>query len=331
VILGVRALAMPLACGNTVVLKGSELCPGVHRLIGTVLQEAGLGDGVVNVLLNAPADAPKIVQRLIENPAVKRINFTGSTRVGRIVAELAARQLKPVLLELGGNNPMIVLDDADLDAAVEAAAFGSFMNQGQICMSTGRIVVDEKIADVFVEKLAKKARTLVAGDPAKEGSVLGALISPEAAQRCATMIEDAIAKGAKLAAGGGVEGAIMQATVVDRVTQQMKLYGEESFGAVVTVVRVKDEDEAVRIANDTEYGLSSAVFTRDIARGLSVARRIESGICHVNGPTVHDEAQMPFGGVKASGYGRFGGKAAINEFTELRWITIQTGPRHYPI
>ena len=332
IILGTRAVAMPLACGNTVVLKASEACPAVHRLIGTVLQDAGLGDGVVNVVTNAPADAPAIVERLINNPAVKRVNFTGSTRVGRIVAELSARQLKPALLELGGKNPMIVLDDADLDAAVEAAAFGAFFNQGQICMATGRLIVDAKVADAFVDKLTKKARTLKAGNPMLDTSVLGAMIGPEAAKRVQAMVEDAKAKGAKLPAGSGdVEGSIMQPVIIDGVKPEMALYAEESFGPVVTVERAANDDEAVRLANNSEYGLSAAVFSRDIARALAIAKRIQSGICHVNAPTVHDEAQMPFGGVKSSGYGRFGGRAAIAEFTDLRWITIQTGPRHYPI
>ncbi|WP_428312847.1 aldehyde dehydrogenase [Hydrocarboniphaga sp.] len=331
VILGTRAIAMPLACGNTVVLKGSEQTPGVHRLIGTVLQAAGLGDGVVNVVLNAPADAAKLVERLIANPAVRRVNFTGSTHVGRIVGELSARYLKPAVLELGGKNPLIVLDDADIDAAVEAAAFSAFMNQGQICMAAGRVIVDSKVADSFVAKLAAKAATLKVGDPADSSSVLGSLISVESGARSLELIRDAVAKGARVVAGGGVEQALMQATVVDRVDPSMRLYQEEAFSNVVSIVRVEDEDAAVRMANDSEYGLSAAVFTRDIARGLAVAKRIESGICHVNGPTVHDEAQMPFGGVKSSGYGRFGGRASIAEFTELRWITVQSGPRHYPI
>jgi len=331
VILGVRALAMPLACGNTVVLKASEQCPGVHCLIGSVLQDAGLGDGVVNVITNAPQDGPAIVERLIANPAVRRVNFTGSTKVGRIVARLAAEHLKPALLELGGNNPMIVLDDADLDEATAAAAFSAFMNQGQICMSAGRIVVHRKVADALVSKLAAKAQTLKAGAPGQEGCVLGSLISPEAAQRCETLIKDAVRRGAKVVAGGGVQGAVMQATVIDHVTPGMDIYVQESFGNLVTIVRVDNDEEALRIANDTEYGLSAAVFSRDIARAMALAQRIESGICHINGPTVHDEAQMPFGGVKASGYGRFGGKAAIAEFTDLRWITIQSGHRHYPI
>jgi acyl-CoA reductase-like NAD-dependent aldehyde dehydrogenase len=331
VILGVRALALPLACGNTVILKASEICPGTHRLIAECLREAGLPPGVLNVITNAPEDAPALIEALIAHPAVRRINFTGSTRVGHIIALIAAKYLKPVLLELGGKAPLIVLDDADIDAAVAAAAFGAFMNQGQICMSTERIVVDQKIADAFVAKFATKAETLVAGDPRKGDSPLGSLIGTDAADRIQGLIKDAVGKGARVVAGGKVEGTLMSATVVDHVTSSMRIYGEESFGPIVTIVRVNGVDEAVRVANDTEYGLSAAVFGRDIARAFNVAKRIESGICHVNGPTVHDEAQMPFGGVKASGYGRFGGKAGIAEFTELRWITIETGPQHYPI
>lgn len=329
VILGVRALAMPLACGNTVILKASETCPGTHQLIGKALIEAGLPKGVVNVVTNAPEDAAQIVDTLIAHPAVRRINFTGSTKVGRIVAELAARQLKPVLLELGGKAPLLVLDDADIGEAVNAAAFGAFMNQGQICMSTEKIVVDQKIADDFVAKFAAKAASLPSGNP-RGNVVLGSLVSRQAAERIKDLIDEAVSKGARLAAGGKLDGTIMDATVLDMVTPAMRIYSEESFGPVTCVIRVKDADEAVRIANDTEYGLAAAVFTRDIARGLEIAKRIESGICHINGPTVHDEAQMPFGGVKASGYGRFGGKAAIEEFTDLRWITIETGPGHYP-
>ena len=330
VILGVRAVAMPLACGNTVVLKASEVSPGVHRLIGQCLAEAGLGDGVVNVVTNAPEDAQSIVEALIGHTAVRRVNFTGSTRVGRVIAQIAAKHLKRVLLELGGKAPLIILDDADLDEAVKAAAFGAYMNQGQICMSTERIVVDEKVADAFVEKFAAKARTLPSGDPRKGEVVLGSLVASQAADRVNALIADGIAKGAKLVCGGVMPGTILPATIVDHVTPNMRIYGEESFGPVVTVVRVGSTEEAIRVANDTEYGLAAAVFGRDIARALAVARRIESGICHINAPTVHDEPQMPFGGMKASGYGRFGGKAAIDEFTELRWITIQTGPRPYP-
>jgi len=330
VILGIRAIATPLACGNTVVLKASELCPATHRLIGEVMRDAGFPAGVVNVVTNAPQDAGPVVESLIEHRAVRRINFTGSTRIGRIVAQAAARHLKPVLLELGGKAPLVVLDDADVDAAVDAAVFGAFANQGQICMSTERIVVQRPIADQFVAKLAARAAALPAGDPRSGQVVLGSLIGPEVAQRLQELIADAVRLGATVAARGTTQGTVMSATVLDRVTREMRIYSEESFGPVVCVVRVGDDAEAIMVANDTEYGLSSAVFSRDIPRAMNVASRIDAGMCHINGPTVHDEAQMPFGGMKASGYGRFGGDAGIAEFTDLRWITIATTPVHYP-
>jgi vanillin dehydrogenase len=330
VILGVRAIATPLACGNTVVLKASELCPATHRLIGEVMRDAGFPAGVVNVVTNAPQDAGSVVESLIEHRAVRRINFTGSTRIGRIVAQAAARHLKPVLLELGGKAPLVVLDDADVDAAVDAAVFGAFANQGQICMSTERIVVQHPIADQFVTKLAARAVALPAGDPRSGQVVLGSLIGPEVAQRLQELIADAARLGATVAARGTAKGTVMSATVLDRVTREMRIYSEESFGPVVCVVRVGDDAEAIAVANDTEYGLSSAVFSRDIPRAMNVASRIDAGMCHINGPTVHDEAQMPFGGRKASGYGRFGGDAGIAEFTDLRWLTVATTPVHYP-
>jgi benzaldehyde dehydrogenase (NAD) len=330
VILGVRAIALPLACGNTVVLKASELCPATHALIAQALRNAGLPKGVVNFITNAPEDAGRIVRALIAEPAVRRVNFTGSTRVGKIIAATCAEYLKPVVLELGGKAPFLVLHDADIDAAVQAAAFGAFANSGQICMSTERIIVDTKIADVFVDKLAAKARSLPLGDPRRGAVVLGSVVDMSTVARCNAMIDDALAKGATLACGGKATNTLMPATLLDHVTPDMLIYSEESFGPVKPIVRVDGDDAAVACANDNEYGLSSAVFSRDIARAMQIAKRIEAGICHINGPTVHDEAQMPFGGVKGSGFGRFGGQAGVAEFTDLRWLTIQTTPRHYP-
>jgi acyl-CoA reductase-like NAD-dependent aldehyde dehydrogenase len=331
IILGTRAVAMPLACGNTVVMKASEQCPRTHWLIGSCLREAGVPAGVINVVTNAPTDAPGVVEALIEHPAVRRINFTGSTRVGKIIAGIAAKHLKPVLLELGGKSPMLVLKDADIDDAVEAAGFGAFMNQGQICMSTERIIVVPEIADEFVRKFAEKAKKLVAGDPRAGKTPLGAVVGADAARHIRDLIDDAVSKGGEVPAGGKGEGLLMSSTFIDKVTPAMRIYGEESFGPITTVIRAKDEEDAIRIANDTEYGLSAAVFSKDISRALQVAKRIQSGICHINSSTVQDEAQMPFGGVKASGIGRFGGKAGVAEFTDLRWISIETGHAHYPI
>ncbi|MCJ2184651.1 aldehyde dehydrogenase [Novosphingobium sp. 1949] len=331
IILGVRAIAVPLACGNAVILKASEICPRVHALIIEAFADAGFPEGVVNVVTNAPEDAGAVVGALIDAPGVKRINFTGSTTVGRIIAKRAAEHLKPCLLELGGKAPFLVLADADLDEAVKAAAFGAFMNQGQICMSTERIIVVEAVAEAFAEKFAAKVASMATGDPREGTTPLGAVVDRKTVDHVNALIGDALDKGARLLTGGPGESVLMPATVVDQVTDAMKIYRDESFGPVVAMIRAKDEEHAIALANDTEYGLSAAVFTRDAARGLSVARRIRSGICHVNGATVHDEAQMPFGGVGASGYGRFGGKAGIDSFTELRWITLETQPGHYPI
>ena len=331
IILGVRAIAVPLACGNSVILKASETCPRTHALIIEAFAEAGFPEGVVNVVTNAPEDAAEVVGALIDAPQVKRINFTGSTGVGRIIAKRAAEHLKPCLLELGGKAPLIVLEDADLDEAVKAAAFGAFMNQGQICMSTERIIVVEAVADEFARRFAAKAASMATGDPREGTTPLGAVVDQKTVNHVNALIADAAAKGASVIAGGPAESVLMPATVVDGVTAQMNLYRDESFGPVVAMIRARDAAHAVELANDTQYGLSAAVFTRDIAKGLTIARQIQSGICHVNGPTVHDEAQMPFGGVGASGYGRFGGKQGIDSFTETRWITVETQPGHFPI
>jgi vanillin dehydrogenase len=330
IILGVRAIAMPLACGNTVILKGSEVCPATHRMIGTVLQEAGLEPGVVNVVTHDAKDAAAVVEAMIAHRAVRRVNFTGSTTVGRSVALLAAKYLKPVLLELGGKAPLIVLADADIDAAVNATVFGAYAHQGQICMSTERVLVEAPVADEFAAKLAQRVAALPIGDPRTGEVVLGSVVGIGTVERVQRLVKAAVAQGAKVLTGGAAQGTIMQGIVVDHVKPEMALFRDESFGPQVSITRVGSAEEAVRLANDTEYGLAASIFSRDIAKAIEMAKRIESGICHINGPTVHDEAQMPFGGMKASGYGRFGGKAGVDQFTETRWITIQTTPRHYP-
>lgn len=321
-LLGLRAIAMPLACGNTVILKASEACPGTHWLIGELFREAGAPEGVVNVVTHRNEDAAVIVEALIAHPSIRRVNFTGSTKVGRIIGQLAGKHLKPALLELGGKSPLVILEDADLDQAVAAASFGAFMNAGQICMSTERIVVDEKIADRFSDELAKKAIAM---------SLDGGLISCSAADNVQALIDDAVQKGAKLLTPLKRAGNSFSPVVIDHVKPGMKVYGDESFGPIAPIVRVSDANEAVNVANDTEYGLAAAVFGRDLSRTIDVAQRIECGVCHINAPTVKSEPQLPFGGVKASGFGRFGGTAAIQEFTELRTLTIQTQAQKFPI
>jgi benzaldehyde dehydrogenase (NAD) len=331
VVLGVRAVAAPLAYGNTVVLKASEQCPRTHAAIVESLSDAGVPEGAIKLVTNDPKDAADVGEELIAHPAVRRINFTGSTRVGRIVAETAARHLKRVLLELGGKAPLVVLADADLDRAVSAANFGSFMHQGQICMSTERIVIDRSVAEEFARKLGERASSLKVGDPREQETQIGPLVNEDALKRVTEHFEDAVAKGAKVITGGKADGLYFNPTVLTDVTPEMRVYSEESFGPIVAIVPVDGVDEAVRVANDTEYGLSSAVFSRDVDAALAVARRLQTGMCHVNDATVNDEPPMPFGGVKHSGWGRFGGEAALEEFTELRWITVQDSPRQYPI
>jgi acyl-CoA reductase-like NAD-dependent aldehyde dehydrogenase len=330
-VLAARAIAYPLVCGNTVVFRGSETSPRSHSLIAEIFHEAGLPAGALNFITTAPEAADEVVTAIIAHPAVRRVNFTGSTKVGRIIAQKAADSLTPCLLELGGKAPFVVLDDADIDGAVNAAVFGSFLFQGQVCMSTERFVVDDSVADEFVRKFAERAATLSTGDPAVDPScVVGPMVNPGSGDRINSMLDDALAKGAEIVVGGAADGASMSATIVDRVAPTMVIYDEETFGPVTTVVRVSGVEEAVRVANDTEYGLAAAVFGRDTHRALQVALRIEAGHCHVNGSTVQNEAQAPYGGMKNSGYGRFDGRGVINEFTELKWITVEPSDQPYP-
>jgi vanillin dehydrogenase len=331
VILSTRAVATPLAFGNTVVLKASELCPRTHAQVASAIADAGIPAGVINLVTNSPADAAGVVEELIAHPLTRRVNFTGSTRVGRIIAETCGRHLKRALLELGGKAPLIVLPDADLERAAAATSFGAFFHQGQICMSTERIVVDRSVAEPFAELLASRASALKVGDPRDPDTQIGPLINEAALNRVTEMVDDARSRGAQVLSGGEADGPCYPPTVLFGVEAGMRAYDEESFGPLASIVVVDGADEAIEVANDTDYGLSAAIWSADVPAALELSQRIQSGICHINDTTVQDEPQMPFGGVKASGWGRFGGRAALDEFTELRWISIQETERHYPI
>jgi len=330
-ILSARSIAAPLALGNTVVLKPSEWSPIAGGLLwGEIFGEAGLPPGVLNVVTHAPGEAAPIGDELVEHPAVRRINFTGSTATGRRLAEAAGRQLKRVVLELGGYNPLIVLGDADVEYAVNAATFGAFLHQGQICMSTRTIIVERSIADEFTQRLAEKTRGLKVGDPKEHDTIIGPLINERALNTVRERVEEAVAKGAKVLAGGEAVGSAFQATLLADVPEDAAFAREETFGPVASIGVVDSAEEAVQRANATTYGLSAAILTSDPDRGFALAQQLESGIVHVNDQTVADEPQMPFGGVKESGYGRFGGQAVVDEFTELRWITVQSGTHPFP-
>jgi vanillin dehydrogenase len=331
-ILGTRAVAGPLTVGNTVVVKASEDAPLACALfLADILQDAGLPAGVLNVITNDRSDGAAIAETLIGDRRVRRVNFTGSTGTGRRIAELAARSLTPVLLELGGKNSVLVLDDADLDYAVEAASFGAYLNSGQVCMSADRILVHRAVADEFAARLAEKAKGLPAGDPTDRSVVIGPLINADAARRVASLVDEAAGAGARVLAGGGApDGAHYPATVLAGVTPRMRIHTEEIFGPVCTVLTVADEDEAVAVANDSPYGLTAGVVTADLPRGMAVARRLRTGIVHVNDQSVDDEPMAPFGGVGDSGFGRFGGRAVLDAFTDLRWITLQQRPKQFP-
>jgi acyl-CoA reductase-like NAD-dependent aldehyde dehydrogenase len=330
-ILSARAIASPLVFGNTVVLKPSEETPWVGGLLwGEIFDEAGLPAGALNVVTHAPGEAGAIGDELVEHPAVRRINFTGSTATGRRIAEAAGRHLKRVVLELGGQNPLIVLDDADLEYAVNATTFGAYLHAGQICMSTRRIVVERGVADAFTEQLAAKTAGLTFGDPNDPTTVVGPLINAQAVDLVKQRIDDAVARGARLLAGGDRVGPVVQATLLADVPADCDLARNETFGPVAVVEVVDDAEAAVARANETSYGLSAGIITSDAERGLALAQRIEAGIVHVNDQTVADEPQMPFGGVKDSGFGRFGGTFAMEEFTEVRWITVQSGSHPFP-
>jgi acyl-CoA reductase-like NAD-dependent aldehyde dehydrogenase len=335
-VLGIRSIAIPLAVGNTVVMKPSEDAPVTcGLLLADVLAEAGLPDGVLNVVTNDLADAGEVVAALIADPRVRNVNFTGSTNVGRIIGVQAAQQLKPAVLELGGKNPLIILEDADPDLAVDAAVFGAFMNSGQICMSTDRIIIHESLVEEFTRRYVERVRALPVGDPADPATVVGPLINQRGAQRVSALVKDAAAKGATLLTGdGAIEGpnrTLIRPVVLTDVTTDMDIFASEIFGPATVIHPVDSAEAAIALANDTEYGLTGGVISRDLAAALDVVSRVRSGIVHINDQGIADEPMAPFGGVKSSGYGKFGGTAGIESFTEQRWVTIQhTGRPGYP-
>ena len=332
-ILGMRAIAIPLAVGNTVVMKPSEDAPlSCGLFLADCLVEAGIPPGVLNVVTNDPADAADVVGTLIADRRVRCVNFTGSTAVGRKIGVQAAEHLKPAVLELGGKNSLVVLKDADIGYAVDAAAFGAYMNAGQICMSIDRVIVDTDIAEEFTDLFAAKVAGLPTGDPTDPGTIVGPAVNERSAQRQYGLIHDAVSKGATVRAGGQtLPNAVVPPTLLTDTTPEMTLYREEIFGAVTTVLEARDTEHAVALANDTDYGLTAGVISENLHDGIEVARRLRTGIVHVNDQTIADEPQAPFGGIQDSGYGKFGGQAGIDSFTELRWVTVQQqGHARYP-
>ena len=323
-----RSVAPALAVGNAVVVKPASDTPVTGGLLlARIFEEAGLPPGLFSVVVG---EGKSLGDAFVTHPVPRVISFTGSTEVGRHVAELAGKCLKKVCLELGGNGPLVVLDDADIDLAVQAALFGKFLHQGQICMAVNRILVDESVHDAFVERFVRGAKALRVGDRDDPKTVIGPLINRAQLEAVQEKVERSIARGARVLLRGETKGLVMPPVVLGDVENAMPCACEELFGPVAPILRVSGEDEAVRVANDTEYGLSSAVFTRDVERGVRISQRIDAGMTHVNDAPVNDEPNTAFGGEKASGLGRFGGTWAIGEFTTDHWISVQHEPRPYP-
>jgi acyl-CoA reductase-like NAD-dependent aldehyde dehydrogenase len=330
-VLAGRAIAGPMALGNTVVLKPSEESPASGgTLWAELFEEGGLPAGVLNVVTHAPGEAGAIGDELMANPLVRRINFTGSTATGRRLAEAAGRHLKRVLLQLGGQNPLIVLEGVDLDYAVNAAAYGAFVHQGQICMCARRIYVERSIASEFSERFAAKVSSLPMGDPSDPETVIGPVINKWALSLLTRRVEEAVSQGARILAGGRAEPPCYPATILTDVPADTELAFDETFGPVVVLEVVEDAHEAVERANASKFGLTAAVLAADVEAGMAVARQLDAGIVHVNDQPVNDEPQMPFGGMKESGWGRFGIGFAVEDFTELQWLTSRSTPRSFP-
>ena len=330
-ILSARGFMFPLVAGNTIVLKPSEDTPYLGGLLfAEIFEEAGLPKGVFNVVTCSRDNVAAVGDELIENPLVKGISFTGSTAVGRLVSAKAGAHLKKCCVELGGKNSLIICDDADLERATQAANFGAFMHQGQICMSIERVIVADKIYDKFLDKFLPRVKKLKVGDASDKENVLGPVINDRAAQRLRRHFDDARSKGAKILAGGEINGRFVTPTVFANVTPDMALYQEESFGPVCSVFKSRNDEDAIRIANDSEYGLTAGVMTASEERGLGIVNQLDTGNCHINCSPVNDEPHVPFGGLKASGSGKHGGRWSMETFTETRWITMDRGQRPYP-
>lgn len=327
-LLSMKKVFHALAFGNTVVLKPSSETPVNALMVAELLDDLGIPPGVFNVVTGPGSTAG---EALVSSPLVNHITFTGEHATGKAIAEKAARNLTRLTLELGSSDPLIILADADLDYAARAAVFGAFFHQGEICMSAKRIIVEESIADQFLERFVRRVKDLSAGDPARPETDIGPVISPSQVNKIHDQVQDAISKGAKLLCGGKSDGQIYLPTVLSGVTPVMRMYREEVFGPARAVIVVKDAEEAVRVANDTIYGLSSGIITGDVNLALQLARRLEFGMVHINDSPVNDEPHIPFGGVKGSGMGREGGRYSADEMTELKWITIQQTPRAFPI
>jgi acyl-CoA reductase-like NAD-dependent aldehyde dehydrogenase len=319
----VKLSSTPLATGNTVVMLTSEEAPMVANLLADVYHEAGIPAGAFNVVTGF---GDRIGDALTTHPLVKVVMFTGSSRVGKHIAGLCGPLLRRVVLELGGKSPLVVLADADLDAAVEAAAFGQFFFQGQACMASSRIFVEQPIEAEFCRRLKARAEALGMGDLRDPNTWVGPIISDRQRQRVRRHIEDAVARGARLLTGGDWIGNRCRPTVLLGVSPEMTVCREETFGPVTSIYPVADFEEAVRRANDTEYGLSAAIFTRDINRALQFSQRVRAGMVHINAPTLHDEPHVPFGGVGDSGFGREGTDIDIDTLTEWKWVTVQLPP-----
>ncbi len=331
-LLTARGLAFPIAAGNCVVLKPSEETPFTGGIIfAEVFEAAGVPAGVINVVTCSRENVSAVGDVIIEHPKVKGISFTGSTSVGRVISAKAGAHLKKCCVELGGKDALIICEDADLERATAAANFGSFMHQGQICMSVEKILVHDSLFDDFLARFVERASKLKVGDPAADtGHVIGPLINDKQASKVKGQIDDAVAKGACVALGGGVHGRFVEPTILTNVTPDMAVYSDETFGPVVPVIPFQVDAEAIAIANDSEYGLSSGVITRDESRGLAIAGALETGMCHINCSSVNDEPHVPFGGMKSSGVGRHGGRWSTETFTETRWLTLERGGRSFP-